>query len=1208
MCNFQKLRAGRRLKTGLVVNMSEDNRKWLLTDLYLKESFVNLVNKKAENGEFAASFCCVFFDIRGFNSYYLKNGFDEGYEVLHFVANKIMNAFPVDIVGKLEDDEFAVITDIEDVEKFIKRIQMDFGEVYIHTDMELWAGIYPIRAEDRDAELIFQNAKIACDHCDRNGAGISVFDKSVVDEKILMQHYVVHHLESAIENKEICVYYQPIFHTLSGKVCGLEALARWNSTEYGPLLPGDFVPVLENSRKIYLLDCFVIRQVCIDQKAVYDRGMEPVPVSINLTRLDFALTDILDYLEEEMDKNELPRHLIQIEISEAEITTDRKGLKQELEKFHQKGFKIVFDDFGSEYSSLHILNDMPFDTIKINSNFLSGFNNDIRSRIIMKNIINMSKELGITTMMGSVEDNEILEFLKQTGCEKTQGHLYCEALPLWYFPDGKYPYEYETHEERKFYEKIGEVNILSQTPIDTSFTYLDSEATYLNQLPLAIFEFDKNSFKVLMSSRDFEEIFSPLFIDKINNVERLFNSKEHNFSREVRSLAKQCINDREIHMMEFVTENGYNRVMLRQVTKDEDTGKIAIIATAEHMTEDDPTTRTIKLNDNLKFLYSIYTRVDMVSVDDDSFDIIYENKSKYNIDVKKGKFSDAVKDYAEKAVYIEDRENFINFFSYNDLDERAREYANDHIIDYFRTIDINGEYNWLMYLIIPVISDGRRNFIACARSINAERMRKLPEISQSGTEYYDMPSDPIFLLLASDAFTNTLGYGSFEQFLRNTFYIEADLTEDKTVYMHLGQSGLISDYGETGFIELPYGEVIKSMVFSEVVEDDYDKMMTFYNRDRLIAEYESGRTSGTIVYLERAGVTNEPRFQNACYKLRKKRDGKLHVYFLRYDIDEFTRTNETIRRLAQNDTLTGLFNRTTINSIADALMTDKLTKNLSVVLLDLDYFKQINDRYGHDCGDCVLKDAAMRMQKYLGEDSYPARIGGDEFLTIIRNTPPETVEKLLNDFSKMDKYVEYNGHKVSYSMSVGYAVYPYDTDTYNKLYQSADLALYEVKMNGKNNYRKYTKDMVKSERKELGFNPATISDSLPGGFLVYRNDEAAEILFANKNLLDIYGCKSMEEFREFTGNSFKGCVHEADYEIVQSSIASEIAADDEYDYVQYRARTKDGKIKIIEDYGRILHSANNGDLFYVFILDYEQKHQLYKSIVDNIHKHWQEDN
>jgi PAS domain-containing protein len=254
-----------------------------------------------------------------------------------------------------------------------------------------------------------------------------------------------------------------------------------------------------------------------------------------------------------------------------------------------------------------------------------------------------------------------------------------------------------------------------------------------------------------------------------------------------------------------------------------------------------------------------------------------------------------------------------------------------------------------------------------------------------------------------------------------------------------------------------------------------------------------------------------------------------------------------------------------------------------------------------------LKDAAMRMQKYLGDDSYPARIGGDEFLTIIRNTPPETVDQLLNDFSKMDKYVEYKGHKVSYSMSVGYAVYPQDADNYNQLYQNADLALYEVKMNGKNNYRKYTTDIVKEERKGLGFNPATISDGLPGGFLVYRNDDSGEILFANKRLLEIYECDSMEEFREFTGNSFRGCVHEDDYDIVIQSIEKEIEDQDEYDYVQYRALTKGGNIKIIEDYGRLLHSTNNGDLFYVFMLDYEQKHQIYKSIVDNIHRHWKED-
>lgn len=1026
-------------------------------DLYQKEEFISVVNKKAGDGEFAASFCCVYFTIKNFMQYYMKYGFDEGYQAIAFVGNKIRNAFPVDIVCKLQDSEFVTITDIEDVDTFILRIRKDFDEVYIHTGMELHAGIYPIEQDDTDAEVIIENANIACYNGETKSDGISIFDREHLDNQILMQHYVVHHLETALENGEISVYYQPIFHTYSGKVCGHEALARWNNPEYGNLMPNDFVPVLENAKKIYLLDSFVIRQVCKDQYKIEQMtGLSPVPVSINLTRLDFELCDMLAILEEEVKKYKLSRNLIQIEISEAEITTDRKGIKIELERFKEAGFTIIFDDFGSEYSSLHIINDIPFDAIKINSSFLEGYTYDKKPRLMMKNVINMVKELGIHTMMGSVEDEETLEFLKQAGCEKTQGHLYSEAVPLGYYPEGGYPFEYESEDERNFYSEIGSVNILSQTPIEEK-NIDEEESIFLNQLPLAILEFDKKqNFKVLMYSKDFNDIFEPLFIGDIRFITDLFDSPRHSLAKNIKLLAAQCVDNDEIHAMEFVTSRGFNRLMLRRITSEKEKDKIAILAIAETMTEDDPGARAVKLNSHLKFLYMIYNRVDIINIDMDTFETVYENNTKYTQKMQKGSFTKSIRQFADEAIYNEDREAFLDFYDLSTIDERTDEYNFDHLTDYFRTMDANGNYNWLMYLIIPIVSEGNKMFIMGSRSIDAERMRKLPDISQSGSEYYDMPSDPTFLLLASDAFTDTLGYGSFEQFIRNTFYLEANISTDRTVYMHLGQSGLISDFGETGYIELPFNDVMNGMINAQIIEDNRESMIQFFNKERLLKEYYAGVTSDHIVCLEMTGVSDMPRYQHFCYRMRKSRqDDNIHIYILKYDIDQFKRTNERIRFLAERDTLTGLFNRMTIGKIYDAFMDDPQTQSMALVLLDLDYFKQINDRYGHDCGDMVLKDASLRMQNNFGKDSFPARIGGDEFLIIIRNKSADEVDNLLKIFTETEKTVDYNGQNVQFTMSVGYAVYPADGIAYNDLYRNADKALYYVKENGKNNYSKF---------------------------------------------------------------------------------------------------------------------------------------------------------
>ncbi|MCR5656209.1 MAG: EAL domain-containing protein [Butyrivibrio sp.] len=1186
--------------------MGRTAKKEGLENYYPKESFLKKMNKKAESHELTASFCCVYFYITGFRAYYMSHGFDNGYSVLVKTARLIDENKGDGDICHIIDNEFAIIAGKDDITNVIDTIQKAFDEEFVHTNLKLIAGIYYF---DENADSLHQAilyARTACFQGENSQATVYVYDKIHIDETTEKRNYVVARLDKAIEEGDILVYYQPIFHTLSGRICGFEALARWHDEKYGMIMPKDFVYALERARKIHLLDIHVIKQVCRDlQSVTKSENVPPVPISVNLTRMDFALTDMLQVIERELKNALIPRALLQIEISESEIDMDREGIKKELIRFHEHGFRIVFDDFGSQYSSLQILNELPFDAIKINSSFLSGYDNSSKSKIMMKNVLNMAKELGINTMMGSVEDQETLDFLKRAGCEKTQGHLYSEAAPFGQVVNPAYAPENII--ERAYYDSIANINTLSQNPLDIGGLYLEDEDTYLNQMPLALIDYCKGKFNFLMVSDSFGKMFEPLFHNEVASVSEVFNSEKGIFAKQIRALAEVCVDD-DVHPMEFVTSEGFHRIVLKRIATDMDHGKVAFIATAETITENDPGKRAVKLNSALRFLYMLYNRVDLVMVEKNSYETVFENHTKYAVRMKKGSFSNAIEDFAKEAIYNEDREKFINFYSLETLEERLREYNVDHLTDYFRTKDTKGKYDWLMYMIIPIVSEGSKMFLLCSRGIDSERMRKLPEISQSGSVYYDMPSDPAFLLLASDAFTDTLGYGSFEQFIRNSFYLEASLSDNKTVYMHLGQSGLISDFGETGNIELPFDEVTKSMVFSQVIEDDREKMYEFYNRERLLAEYENGKLSGNTVYLQRTGSNVEPRYQIACYQIRKARDNdSIKIYILTYDVDEFKRTNEKIKRLAERDNLTGLYNRATIGNFVDSLMSNEDTVNFAVVLLDLDYFKHINDRFGHDCGDAVLKDAANKLRTCMGDHSIPARIGGDEFLTIIVDQGREEIEAILSKFSAMEKKVVYHDQEVVYTMSIGYSMYPDHGKKYKHLYQNADLALYQVKMNGRNSYGGYVEGIAVEERAELGFNPASISEGIPGGFLVYKADKSEEILFANKKLLEIYECESFEEFMEFTKGSFKGCVHEGDYKLIEKIIAKEIKRDDGYDYVQYRAITRNGTVKVLEDYGRLLHSTTEGDLFYVFLLDYNQKRKLYKSVVDDIHKHWEDE-
>ena len=140
--------------------------------------------------------------------------------------------------------------------------------------------------------------------------------------------------------------------------------------------------------------------------------------------------------------------------------------------------------------------------------------------------------------------------------------------------------------------------------------------------------------------------------------------------------------------------------------------------------------------------------------------------------------------------------------------------------------------------------------------------------------------------------------------------------------------------------------------------------------------------------------------------------------------------------------------------------------------------------------------------------------------------------------------------------------------------------------------------MLTYSRAQLGVSLSQISEGMPGGFLLYRDNEQLEILYANTRLWKIYECESLEQFRKFTGNSFRGCIHPDDWDKVQKTIYEQVKISDSYDYVRYRVKTAKGNIKIIEDFGRLVYSPNDGNVFYVFIIDFEAKEKLWDFVMN----------
>jgi EAL domain-containing protein (putative c-di-GMP-specific phosphodiesterase class I) len=255
-----------------------------------------------------------------------------------------------------------------------------------------------------------------------------------MQEKEELKQYLIDHLDEAIEKHYLQVYYQPVIRTLTGRLCGAEALIRWIDPVNGFLSPGDFIPLFEEMNLSYKVDRYVIQEVTQGLRGRIDKGEKLVPVSINLSRADFQMMDPLT------------------------------ELNQAIHNFRQAGYEVWMDDFGSGYSFLNYLKNFEFDEIKLDMIFMKDF--DEASKKILTACVKMAKDLGIHTLAEGVETKQKLDFLQSIGCERIQGFYYSKPLPTGEFAKlvAEKGIEIENWQQSKFYQCVGLVDLASDKP------------------------------------------------------------------------------------------------------------------------------------------------------------------------------------------------------------------------------------------------------------------------------------------------------------------------------------------------------------------------------------------------------------------------------------------------------------------------------------------------------------------------------------------------------------------------------------------------------------------------------------------------------------------------------------------------------------------------------------------------------------------------
>ena len=380
-------------------------------------------------------------NIRNFKYINDSLGKEAGDALLRFWAEKSSKYLSdVEVMGRAESDHFVVLRSIggnkklEDDDKLvftpIRNFFLDRGKDF---RVQMSSGVYVVMPEDYknpDVDHMLDFARVAEKKVHDTKKDGYVFYNPNQWEKGKWIADVVGHLKTALDTEEIRVWYQPQVDFETGEITGAEALCRWVHTKLGCIPPSEFIPALENSGSIYELDCFVWERVCQDLHRWNEQGKHRV-VSVNVSRCDIRENqELVAHFCELLRKYELTADQLRIEITESAYVEDAQLLIRMTRELKSFGFQVEMDDFGSGYSSLNMLKEVPVDRIKLDLKFLTGDGSSEQGRIIIKCMIYMAKELGMEIIAEGVETKEQGELLMEYGCSQMQGYFFYKPMAV----------------------------------------------------------------------------------------------------------------------------------------------------------------------------------------------------------------------------------------------------------------------------------------------------------------------------------------------------------------------------------------------------------------------------------------------------------------------------------------------------------------------------------------------------------------------------------------------------------------------------------------------------------------------------------------------------------------------------------------------------------------------------------------------------------
>ena len=350
---------------------------------------------------------------------YVANCIDECAAALggicgHAMADEFLLLYPTEFTGsKLVKDYYAKVCVPDCLER---RISLRIGRYLIDNPKETM-------------ESMYYRAQIAADHIRGDYERNSAQYNEAMKNALLYKQQIVFNMDEALQKKEFEIWLQPQYNHVTGAIIGAEALVRWKRKgKYIP--PAKFIRLFEESGFIYQMDKFVWEGVCALLRKWMDEGREPLPLSVNISRKDILHENFMDTFIGLAKKYKIPPELLRVEITESVLTESESKVRANINELIRLGYTVEIDDFGSGYSSLNTLKDVPASVLKLNMRFFEKTQNADRAGNIIESVVRMAKWLDMAVIAEGVEEKEQADFLKSIGCYYIQGYYYAKPMPI----------------------------------------------------------------------------------------------------------------------------------------------------------------------------------------------------------------------------------------------------------------------------------------------------------------------------------------------------------------------------------------------------------------------------------------------------------------------------------------------------------------------------------------------------------------------------------------------------------------------------------------------------------------------------------------------------------------------------------------------------------------------------------------------------------